>query len=101
MRCCCSPSPLPQTFSRSFVIKPKRSKPEQSIIVYNFDLGSLNFAFRHLAEPEKSFTLGIADPTLAEQGPVFAYKGEVEVKFVGEEKREGVLCRKCSFEAVF
>lgn len=62
--------------------------------VYNFDLSSLNLAFRHLSAPEKSFTIGLADPTWAEQGPLFAYKGEVEVNFLGEEKRGEALCRK-------
>lgn len=31
--------------------------------VYNFDFGSLNFAFPHLKNPQRSFTIGIADPT--------------------------------------
>ncbi len=62
--------------------------------VYNFDLIGLNLAFRHLIAPEKSFVVGIADPTFAEGSPVFAYKGEVEIKFLGEEERGGVRCRK-------
>lgn len=61
--------------------------------VYNFDLASLGFAFRHLIDPKGRFTIGIADPTFAE-GPAFRYRGEAEVAYVGEETRAGVLCRK-------
>ena len=61
--------------------------------VYNFDLASLNFAFRHLAEPRTEFTIGIADPTFKE-APLFAYKGEATIEYVSEEQRNGALCRK-------
>ena len=61
--------------------------------VYNFDLASLNFAFRHLADPRKSFTVGIADPTFKES-PMFHYKGEVEVSYVADESRDGVACAR-------
>jgi hypothetical protein len=64
--------------------------------VYNFDLGSLNFAFRHLIKPRGSFVVGIADPTFKEQGPLFMYKGEVTIAYAGEESRQGVRCRKYS-----
>ena len=62
--------------------------------VYNFDLASLNFAFRHLANPEGRFVVGIADPTFRESGPLFAYRGEAEITYAGEEAREGAPCRK-------
>jgi len=74
----------------------KTAIPHAPFHIYNFDFSSLNFAFRHLLAPEKSFTIGIADPTFAENGPVFAYKGEAEVKFLEEEKRESAQCRKYS-----
>lgn len=62
--------------------------------VYNFDLGGLNFVFRHLIDPRKSFVIGIADPTFQDQGPVFKYRGEVTVNYEGEEIRHEVRCRK-------
>ena len=62
--------------------------------VYNFDLTSLNFAFRHLVNPTKPFTIGISDPTFSDEGPLFSYRGEVEISFLGEEVRDGELCRK-------
>lgn len=62
--------------------------------VYNFDLASLNFAFPHLARPRGAFTIGIADPTFKENGPLFHYKGEAVVAYAGEELRNGVRCRK-------
>ena len=79
---------------------PQLGKPAETIEigrlpwhVYNFDLASLGFAFRHLVDPKGRFTIGIADPTFAE-GPAFLYRGEAEVVYVGEETRAGVLCRK-------
>lgn len=62
--------------------------------VYNFDLASLNFAFRHLVNPKGKFRIGIADPTFQETGALFRYKGEAEISYVGEERRDGALCRK-------
>lgn len=62
--------------------------------IYNFDLASLSFAFRHLADPTGSFVVGLADPTFKDEGPVFFYRGEATVSYVGEEERNGVTCRK-------
>lgn len=62
--------------------------------VYNFDFASLNFAFPHLINPRKSFRIGVSDPTFSEQGPAFRYRGEVDVTYAGEEKRDGLQCRK-------
>jgi hypothetical protein len=62
--------------------------------VYNFDLSSLNFAFRHLAKPKENFTIGIADPTFKASGPLFEYRGEATVSYIGEETRDGVPCLK-------
>ncbi len=89
---------------KSVVVEiPAMGKPAEKTMIqhvpfhiYNFDFSSLNFAFRHMLAPEKSFVIGIADPTFAENGPLFAYQGEAEVKFLEEEKREGVPCRKYS-----
>jgi hypothetical protein len=38
---------------------------------YDFDFGSLNLAFRFLADPEGPFTIGIADVSRDEEGPPF------------------------------
>jgi len=62
--------------------------------LYNFDFASLNFALPHLADPKGSFTVGVADPTFAETGPLVEYKGEVTVSYLIEEKRNGVGARK-------
>lgn len=66
--------------------------------VYNFDLASLNFAFRHLTDPRATLTVGLADPTFADDGPVFFYRGEAVIKYVGEEMRNKVACRKYSID---
>lgn len=62
--------------------------------LYNFDLGTLNFAFPYLIKPKGSFVIGIADPTFAENGPLVEYKGAVTISYVTEEKRDGVQTRK-------
>lgn len=62
--------------------------------VYNFDFASLNFAFPHLIDPQKPFKIGVSDPTFSDQGPAFRYRGEVDVVYIGEEQRDGKLCRK-------
>jgi hypothetical protein len=72
----------------------KIALPYSPVHVYNFDLTSLNFAFRHLKNPADSFTVGIADPTFKEEGPALIYRGEVTVTFVAEEQRNGKVCRK-------
>ena len=61
--------------------------------VYNFDLSSLNIAFRHLINPRASFTIGLADPTFKET-PLFAYKGEATIEYLAEEQHNGAWCRK-------
>ncbi|HEX8247171.1 MAG TPA: hypothetical protein VF599_03220 [Pyrinomonadaceae bacterium] len=61
--------------------------------VYNFDFGSLNFAFRHLANPKTSFIIGVADPTFKDN-PLFVYRGAASVRYEGKETRGGVKCRK-------
>lgn len=62
--------------------------------LYNFDFGSLNFAFPHLVNAKKSFTVGVADPTFRENAARVEYKGEVEISYIGEEKRNDKKTRK-------
>ncbi len=66
--------------------------------VYNFDLTSLNFAFRHLKDPAGELIVGLADPTFAEEGPSVRYRGEVTIQYLHDEKRNGKDCRKYSIE---
>ena len=66
--------------------------PQLPVHLYNFDLGSLNFAFHHLMQPQSRFIIGIIDPTWREEGPPIEYKGDVEVAYVGETNRQGVAC---------
>ena len=91
---------LPAEKAAEVSIPALRKTPERTAIprmpfhIYNFDLASLNFAFRHLVNPKGSFTIGIADPTFKEDGPLFAYRCESTVSYVFEEARNGVACRK-------
>jgi hypothetical protein len=83
-------------------IPAMRPEPEMAAIgrlpfhLYNFDLASLNVSFPHLADPKSSFTIGIADPTFKENGPMFAYRGELRVAYERDEVRNGVKCRRYS-----
>jgi hypothetical protein len=61
--------------------------------VYNFDFTSLNFAFRHLADPKATFSIGVMDPTFAKEGELFTYRGEAKIEYVKDEKLHGKICR--------
>jgi len=66
--------------------------------VYSFDLASLNVTFRFLKNPKASFAVGMTNPTYAEKGPVFEYRGEATFTFLGEEQRELTPCLKYKIE---
>lgn len=68
--------------------------------LYNFDFGSLNFAFSHLARPEGSFRIGVADPTFKGTGPLVEYKGDVTVTYLKSERRNNVPVRKYRIDGV-
>lgn len=82
-------------------MKPEKetfSIPKFPVHIYNFDLGSLNFALPHLVDSKGTFTIGIADPTFRDNAPMAEYKGEVSIRFVAEELRNGNLSRKYSID---
>lgn len=82
-------------------LKPEKERLDLRhfpVHIYNFDLGSLNFALPYLRSPRRSFVIGIADPTFKETGPMVAYKGEVTVKYVADEARNGQPTRKYSID---
>lgn len=68
--------------------------------LYNFDFGSLNFAFPHLLKPKKDFRIGVTDPTFKQDGALVEYKGEVTISFVAEEKRNNAAVRKYKIDGV-
>jgi hypothetical protein len=61
---------------------------------YDFDFASLNMSLRHLVDPHAPFNIGIADVVRSPGGFRFAFKGLVEMRYVGEEVRYEVPCRK-------
>jgi hypothetical protein len=81
-------------------IKTARPKPETvalpqfPIHLYNFDLGTLNFAFPHLIAPMLPFNISIIDPSFRDDAPLIEVKGQVTITYVGEESRNKVLTRK-------
>lgn len=66
--------------------------------LYNFDLGSLNFAFPHLKNKTGTVAVGIADPSFRDDGPLVEYKGEVTISYQAEEIRNRVPTRKYRIE---
>lgn len=62
--------------------------------LYNFDFGSLNFAFPHLRKPKSDFRIGVTDPTFKPDGALVEYKGEVTVAYVSDETRNNRDARK-------
>lgn len=80
------------------VATPERiAIPRLPLHVYNFDLSTLNVAFAHLFRPEAEFTIGIADPTF-KASPIFAYRGDATVRYVGRATRNGKACREYSID---
>ena len=77
-----------------------RSEPESFVFkhvpvhLYNFDFGTLNFAFPHLVKPTQSFIIGVADPTFQENGALVEYKGEVTITYLSDDQRNNVATRK-------
>jgi hypothetical protein len=61
---------------------------------YDFDLASLGFAFPHLVDPTRPFTVGIADPTPTPAGFRFLEKGPVTIAYLGDDIRNGAPTRR-------
>ncbi|HVO63092.1 MAG TPA: hypothetical protein VMT53_19335 [Terriglobales bacterium] len=59
--------------------------------IYSFDFISLNFALRHLSNPEGQFQVGIVAPDPKE--PKLVYKGLATVQYLKDEPRHQVSCR--------
>ena len=78
------------------------AKPEAEFValgtfpvhLYNFDFGSLNFAFPHLRKPKSAFRIGVTDPSFKPAAALVEYKGEVTVSYVQDEKRNERTARK-------
>lgn len=86
--------PAARAETESFAIK------HFPVHLYNFDFGSLNFAFPHLKDSKKTFVIGVSDPTFSDKGPLVEYKGEVTVTYVAEETRNKVKTRKYKIDGV-
>jgi hypothetical protein len=70
---------------------PIRTVPWHS---FDFDFASLNVAMRHLIDPRGRVTIGVADPTYQDHGPVFRDNGTVEIRYLGSERHRGTPTRK-------
>ncbi|HRI66792.1 MAG TPA: hypothetical protein PK156_21245 [Polyangium sp.] len=93
-------SPSLRTMSIEFSDKTRYSVPIEHIPFhfYQFDLASLNVAFRQLADPTKPFDVGIVNPTFSETGAALEYRGIVTITFEKEERRFELPCRRYRIE---
>lgn len=87
---------------KSFTIKYPKGKEEQYIIpyqpvhIYNFDMVSINYIFRHLKNPTKPFDIPIFDPTYSKDtaANTFEYKGPLHFEYIRDEYLHRQKCRK-------
>lgn len=61
---------------------------------YQFDLASLNVAFRHLVDPTKPFRVGIVNPTFAATGDALEYRGLATITYEKDEVHSEFQCRR-------
>lgn len=61
---------------------------------FDFDFASLNFAFRHLVDPQVPFEFGVTDPVRTASGPQLVDKGRVRVEFQRDAIRGDQACRE-------
>lgn len=85
--------------SRMLVVTSPGGSFETPIVMYpwhnyDFDFASLALSMRHLRDPEQPFTVTIIDRTFHDGEQKFGYKGTIEVRYVGDEKRYEIACRK-------
>lgn len=61
---------------------------------YQFDLASLNVAFRQLIDPTKPFQVGLVNPTFATTGSALEYRGLAMVTYEKDETHNEFPCRR-------
>lgn len=61
---------------------------------YQFDLASLNVAFRQLADPTRTFQIGLVNPTFSETGAALEYRGVATIAYEKNETHSEFPCRR-------
>jgi hypothetical protein len=61
---------------------------------YQFDLASLNVAFRQLRDNKAPFQIGLVNPTFAEAGAALEYRGLVTITYEKDETHSEFPCRR-------
>ncbi|MBK9266915.1 MAG: hypothetical protein IPM54_44970 [Polyangiaceae bacterium] len=61
---------------------------------YQFDLASLNVAFRLLRDPKAPFRVGLVNPTFAMTGAALEYRGLATVTYEKDETHNEFPCRR-------
>lgn len=61
---------------------------------YQFDLASLNVAFRQLKDPKVPFQVGIVNPTFAPIGAALEYRGIATITYEKDETHSEFPCRR-------
>jgi hypothetical protein len=65
---------------------------------YDFDFAGLSIILPHLKKPKKPFTVGISDVVRGQDGPSFADKGPVTLRYLGRDQVGGTRCRQYAID---
>jgi len=89
-------SPLTRVMSIEFADKTRHSVQIEHVPFhfYQFDLASLNVAFRQLRDPKAPFAVGLVNPTFAETGAAIEYRGLANIAYERDETHNEFPCRR-------
>jgi hypothetical protein len=89
-------SPTTRAMSIEFSDKSRHTVPIDHLPFhfYQFDMASLNVAFRQLRDPTTPFQVGIVNPTFATTGSALEYRGLATITYEKDETHNEFPCRK-------
>ncbi len=89
-------TPMTRTMAIEF-----SDKTRHSVIIdhvpfhfYQFDLASLNVAFRQLRDEKAPFQIGLVNPTFAQTGTALEYRGLATITYEKDEMHSEFPCRR-------
>ena len=93
-------SPITRTMSIEFADKTRHSVVVDHVPFhfYQFDLASLNVAFRQLRDHKAPFQIGLVNPTFAQTGSALEYRGLATIKYETDEMHSEFSCRRYRIE---
>jgi hypothetical protein len=93
-------TPMTHTMSIEFSDKTRHTVVVEHVPFhfYQFDLASLNIAFRQLSDLTKSFQVGLVNPTFAQTGAALEYMGLATITYERDETHSEFQCRRYRIE---